>query len=90
MCVAEHPTDEEIRAFYRATQFNKYLHCILQFLYHDMATPTTLYENNQAIIDIMVAGHITSRVKTMAMSFSITIILGRNQKWKCKRREVSD
>ena len=36
-----------------------------------MSKPTIIYEDNQAALDIMVAGHITSRVKHMAVPIAI-------------------
>ena len=70
-CVAAHSTDAEIRAFYTAVQFNKDMRCVFEFLYHDMSKPTAIYEDNQAALDIMAAGHITSRVKHMVVPIAI-------------------
>ena len=70
-CVAAHSTDAEIRAYYSGVQLNKYLRCVQTFLRHDMSKPTIIYEDNQAALDIMAAGHITSRVKHMAVPIAI-------------------
>ena len=70
-CVAAHSTDAEMRAFYTAVQLNKYLRCVLEFLCHDMSKPTIIYEDNQTTLDSMAAGHITSRVKHMAVPIAI-------------------
>ena len=70
-CVAAHSTDAEIRAYFSGVQLNKYLRCVQTFLRHDMSKPTIIYEDNQAALDIMAAGHITSRVKHMAVPIAI-------------------
>ena len=36
-----------------------------------MSKPTIIYEDNQAALDIMAAGHILSRVKHMAVPIAI-------------------
>ena len=54
-----------------AVQLNKYLRCVLEFLCHDMSKPTIIYEDNQAALDIMAAGLITSCVKHMAIPIAI-------------------
>ena len=72
-CVAAHYTDSEIRAHFLEVQLNKYLRCVQTFLRHDMTKPAIIYGDNQAALDIMAAGHITSRVKHMAVPIKIFV-----------------
>ena len=65
-CVAAHSTDAEIRSYYIAMQRNKYLRVIMDYLRMPMQGPTTIFEDNQAAVDIIQAGQITGRVKHMA------------------------
>lgn len=65
-CIASHSTDAEIRAYYTSTQKNKYYRVLCQFLKIPIVEPTTIHEDNQPAIDIMLAGQINGRVKHMA------------------------
>ena len=66
-CIAAHSTDAEVRAYFKASQFNVYWRMILEFMRQDMKEPTIMYEDNQPCIDIIIAGHITKLVKHIAI-----------------------
>ena len=65
--VAAHSADVEIGTFCTAIQFNTYLQCVLQLFCHDMTKLTTIYKDNQAALNSMAAGYITSRAKYPAV-----------------------
>ena len=66
-CMAAHSTDAETRAYFTAMQYNKYWRMILEFMGKRMTQPTTIYEDNQPCIDIIMAGQITKLVKHIAI-----------------------
>ena len=88
-CVAAHSTDAEIRAYFTAVQINKYLRMVDDFMRMGNQGPTVIYEDNAPAIAIMEAGHITGRVKHIAVPTQMIyedIKLGNNKPKKIDGR----
>ena len=65
--MAAHSNDAGIRDYFTAMMTNRYLRPVLAWLWCPLPGPTTIREDNHPAIDIMMAGHISSRVKHMAV-----------------------
>ena len=72
-CIAAHSTDAEVRAYYTGIHKNKYYRVLCQFLKIPIDQPTTIWEDNQPAIDVMLAGQITGRVKHMATVIAMIV-----------------
>ena len=70
-CIASHSADAEICSFFSAVMLNRYLQEIAQWIGIRMTEPTTIYEDNQACLDVINAGQITQRTRHMAVAVGI-------------------
>ena len=70
-CVAANSTDAIGCAFYTAVQMKKYLLLVDEWLNLPFKKAIIIWEDNQPLIDILKAGHITGLAKHMAVTIAI-------------------